>query len=45
MLKVLIGYLIGNISGVVLMCMLQVDRLNKRKEMNDHEGRDCEEEK
>lgn len=45
MLKVLIGYMIGNMSGVALMCMLQINRVNKWEEMNDYESRDYEEEK
>lgn len=45
MLKALIGYMIGSMSGVVLMCMLQINRVNKWEEMNDYESRDHEEEK
>lgn len=45
MLKVLISYLMGSMSGVALMCMLQINRVNKLEEMNDYESRDHEEEK
>ena len=45
MLKALIGYMIGSMSGVALMCMLQINRVNKWKEMNDYENRGHEEEK
>ena len=45
MLKALIGYMIGSMSGVALMCMLQINRFNKWVYMNDYESRDHEEEK
>lgn len=45
MIKLLIGYILGSMSGVALMCMLQINRVNKWKEMNDYESRDNEEEK
>lgn len=45
MLKALIGYMIGSVSCVALMCMLQINRVNKWEEMNDYESRDHEEEK
>lgn len=45
MLKAIIGYMIGSMSGVALMCMLQINRVNKWEEMNDYESRDNEEEK
>lgn len=45
MLKALIGYMIGSISGVALMCMLQINRVNGWKEMDDYESGDHEEEK
>ena len=45
MLKALIGYMIGSVSGVALMCMLQINRVNKWEEMNDYESRNYEEEK
>lgn len=44
MLKLLIGYIFGSMSGVALMCMLQINRVNKWK-VNDYESRDNEEEK
>ncbi len=45
MLKALIGYMIGSVSGVALMCMLQINRVNKWEKMNDYESRNYEEEK
>lgn len=45
MLKALIGYMIGSVSGVALMCVLQINRVNGWKEMDDYESRDHEEEK
>ena len=45
MIKLLIGYILGSMSGVALMCMLQINRVNKWEEMNDYESRDHEEEK
>lgn len=45
MFKLLIGYILGSMSGVTLMCMLQINRVNKWEEMNDYESRDHEEEK
>ena len=45
MLKALIGYMIGSMSGVALMCMLQINRVNKWEKMNDYESRNYEEEK
>lgn len=45
MLKALIGYMIGSMSGVALMCMLQINRVNGWKGMDDYESRDHEEEK
>ena len=44
MLKLLIGYIFGSMSGVALMCMLQINRVNKWK-VNVYESRDNEEEK
>ena len=32
MIKLLIGYILGSMSGVALMCMLQINRVNKWKE-------------
>ena len=40
MLKALIGYMIGSMSGVALMCMLQINRVNGWKEVDDYESRD-----
>ena len=45
MLKALIGYMIGSVAGVALMCMLQINRVNKWEKMNDYESRNYEEEK
>lgn len=45
MFKLLIGYILGSMSGVALMCILQINRVNKWEEMNDDESRDHEEEK
>lgn len=45
MLKALIGYMVGSMSGVALMCMLQINRVNGGKEVDDYESRDHEEEK
>lgn len=45
MLKALIGYMIGSVSGVALMCVLQINRVNGWKEMDDYGSRDREEEK
>lgn len=38
MLKFLIGLIIGSMFGVVLMCLLQINRVREWKENQDENG-------
>ena len=45
MIKLLIGYVIGSLSGVVLMFIFQINHPDEEMEMINDESRDNEEEK
>ena len=45
LIKLLIGYVIGSLSGVVLMCIFQINHPDEEMEMINDESRDNEDEK